>query len=185
MKRVCMKFLPRLLTDDQCEQRQTITGDLLVRSCEEVQFLKNIMTGDESWVYGYDLETKQQLSQWKGSSSLRPKRGSQVQSKTKVMLLAFIDPEGIVHHEYTPDRRTINKEFYLEVLRRLCESVCRKQPEKWRDGNWILHHDNVPAHSSHLVQQFLAKHGTAQLQQPPYSRLAPCDFSYSQGLRKF
>ena len=32
------------------------------RSCEAVQFLKNIMTGDKSWVYGYDPETKQQLS---------------------------------------------------------------------------------------------------------------------------
>jgi len=67
---------------------------------------------------------------------------------------------GIVHHEYTPDRQTINKEFYVEVLRRLRESVRRKRPEKWRDGDWILHHDNVPAHTSHLVQQFLAKHST-------------------------
>jgi len=50
MKRVCARFVPRLLTDDQCEQRQTIAGDLLERSCEDVQFLKNIVTGDESWV---------------------------------------------------------------------------------------------------------------------------------------
>ena len=48
----------------------------------------------------------------------------------------------------------------MEVLRRLRESVRRKRPEKWRDGDWILHHDNAPAHTSHLVQQFLAKHGT-------------------------
>ena len=47
---VCAKFVPRLLTDDQREQRQTIAGDLLERSCEDVQFLKNIVTGDESWV---------------------------------------------------------------------------------------------------------------------------------------
>jgi len=51
MKCVCAKFVPHLLTDDQCEQRQTIAGDLLERSCEDVQFLKNIVTGDESWVY--------------------------------------------------------------------------------------------------------------------------------------
>ena len=85
-----------------------------------------------------------------------------------------------------PDGQTINKEFYLEVLRRLRESVRRKRQEKWRDGDWILHHDNAPAHTSHLVQQFLAKHGTAQLQQPPYSPdIAPCDFFLFQGLRKF
>ena len=60
MKRVWVEFVRRLLTDDQREQRQTIGGDLLERSCEDVQFLKNVVTGDESWVYGYDRETKQQ-----------------------------------------------------------------------------------------------------------------------------
>jgi len=72
-----------------------------------------------------------------------------------------------------------------EVLRRLRESVRRKRPEKWRDGDWILHHNNAPAHTSHLVQQFLAKHGTAQLQQPPYSPdLAPCEFFLFPRLKK-
>jgi len=57
----------------------------------------------------------------------------------------------------------MNKKFYVEILRRLHEPVRRKRPEKWRDGDWILHHANAPTHTSHLVQQFLAKHGTAQL----------------------
>jgi len=56
----------------------------------------------------------------------------------------------------------------VEVLRRLRESVRRKRPEKWQDGDWILYHDNATAHTSHLVKQFFAKHITAQLQQPPY-----------------
>jgi len=89
MKRVCVKFVPRLLTDDQLEQRQTIARELFERSFEDVQFLKNIVTGDESWVYGYEPETKQQSSRWKGPTSPRPKKGCQVRSKTKVMLLAF------------------------------------------------------------------------------------------------
>jgi len=42
------------------------------------------------------------------------------------MLLAFFDSEGIVHHEYAPDGQTINKEFYLDVLRRVRESFRRK-----------------------------------------------------------
>ena len=84
MNRVCAKFVPRSLTDDQREQRQTIARDLFERSCEDVQFRKNIVTGDESWVYGYDPETKQQSSQWKGPTSPR-----QLRSKTKVILLAF------------------------------------------------------------------------------------------------
>ena len=36
MKHVCAKFVPRLLTDDQRKQRQTIACDLFERSCEDV-----------------------------------------------------------------------------------------------------------------------------------------------------
>ena len=40
----------------------------------------------------------------------------------------------------------------------------------WATGDWqLLHHDNMPAHASHLVQSFLAKHQITQVTQPPYS----------------
>jgi len=39
-------------------------------------FLKNIITGDETWVYGYDVETKVQSSQWMRKGSPRPKKGT-------------------------------------------------------------------------------------------------------------
>jgi len=105
------------------------------------------------------------------------RRGARREAKQRSCYWRFFDSDGIVHHEYAPDGQTINEEFYTEVLGRLCESVRRKRPEKWRDGNWILHHDNTLAHTSHLVQRVLPKHGTALLQQPPYSPdLAPCDF---------
>jgi hypothetical protein len=89
-------------------------------------------------------------------------------SKTKVLVLAFLDSNGIVHHVYASDVLTIIKEFYLAVFRSLSKSVSRNRREKWRGGDWILHHDNAPAHVSHLLHQFLAKHGTVQLQQPPH-----------------
>ena len=45
------------------------------------------------------------------------------------------------------------------------------------NGDWQLHHDNVPAHASRLMQSFLAKHPIAQVTQPHYSPdLVPCDF---------
>ncbi|KAG5308728.1 MOS1T transposase, partial [Pseudoatta argentina] len=43
--------------------------------------------------------------------------------------------------------------------------------------NWLLHHDNAPAHTSLLVREFLAKNNTLMMPQPPYSPdLAPCNF---------
>jgi hypothetical protein len=89
----------------------------------------------------------------------------------------FFNHEGVAHHEYTPAGHTINREYYVEVLRRLRDAVRRKWPQLWASGDWHLHHDNAPAHSSCLMQGFLAKQPIIEVCPPPYSPdLAPCDF---------
>ena len=60
MRRVSAKFVPRSLTDDQKENRVEINQELLANANGNVNFLKNIIAGDETWVYGYDVETKMQ-----------------------------------------------------------------------------------------------------------------------------
>ncbi len=63
MKRVCAKFVPCLLTDEQHEQRCFVASDLFERSTNDVSIMGNIITCDETWVYGYDPETKEQSSE--------------------------------------------------------------------------------------------------------------------------
>ena len=47
----------------------------------------------------------------------------------------------------------------------------------WATSNWQLHHNNMPAHASHLMQNFLVKHQITQETQTPSSPdLAPCNF---------
>jgi len=53
-------------------------------------------------VYGYDVETKMQTSQWMGKGSPRPKKTWMSRSKIKVMLAVFFDWKGIVHREFVP-----------------------------------------------------------------------------------
>jgi len=74
MHRVSAKFVPRLFTDDQKDNRVEISQELLGNANGNKNALKNIITGDETWVYGYGVETKMQLSQWIGKGSLRPKK---------------------------------------------------------------------------------------------------------------
>jgi histone-lysine N-methyltransferase SETMAR len=51
----------------------------------------------------------------------------------------------------------------------------KKRTEMWKNGSWILHHDNEPAHKTLSVETFLAKHKIPGLEHPPYSPdLAPC-----------
>ena len=89
MHRVAAKFVPRLLTEEQKQNRVTVSQELLDRSNTYENFLRNVITGDETWVYGYDVETKVQSSQWVGKSSPRPKKARQSRSNVKVMLIVF------------------------------------------------------------------------------------------------
>ena len=130
LRRVSAKFVPKLLTEQQKELRKEISEDMLDLANHDPEFIKTIITGDETWVYGYDPETKFQSSQWKHPESPRPKKARQVCSNVKVMQTCFFfDSRGIVHHEYAPEGQTINKEYYLQVLRRLREAVRRKRPD--------------------------------------------------------
>ena len=155
MRRVTVKFVPRLLTAEQKDDYMSVCTDLHDRAQNDPNFMSSVITGNECWVYEYDLETKQ-LSSQLSTSSLQPKKVQQVKSNIKTMLIAFFDTDGLVHHEFVPAGQMVNKEFYKTVLQRLRDAVRRHHPEKWRSGNWILHHDNAPAHRAVTTNEFLA-----------------------------
>jgi hypothetical protein len=49
----------------------------------------------------------------------------------------------------------------------------------WTDiaDNWVLHHDNMPAHTALSIREFLVKKNIPVLPHSPYSPdLAPCNF---------
>ena len=81
----------------------------------------------------------------------------QVRINVKEMLNVFFNSRDVVHHEYAPQGQTVNKEYYRDVLRRLRDAVRRKREDLWSSGNWRLHHDNAPAHSSNLIKIFWQK----------------------------
>ncbi|KAJ4435187.1 hypothetical protein ANN_23763 [Periplaneta americana] len=74
MNRVAAKFVPKLLSPEQKDLRRDVAQDLLDTANTDPGFLNTVITGDESWVYGYDPETKRQSSQWKHPESPRPKK---------------------------------------------------------------------------------------------------------------
>jgi hypothetical protein len=177
LRRVSAKFVLKLLMMEQKQLHLEVVQGMLDSANSDPEFLNMVTTGDELWVYGYDLETKAQSSQWKHSTSLKPKKAKQVRSNIEGMLTVFFDSHGVVHHEYAPQGQSINKEYYLEGLHRLHDAVRHMRPDLLAAGTWQLHHDNAPPHSSQLMQTFLAKHDIPVVRQAPYSPdLAPCNY---------
>jgi len=52
-------------------------------------FFNKIITGDETWCFAYDPETKRQSSEWVGETSPRPKKLKFQRSRIKTMLIIF------------------------------------------------------------------------------------------------
>jgi hypothetical protein len=86
---------------------------------------------------------------WKATPSSKQDKG---------VAQIFFDQDFVVHRDFAPECHTINKAYYLKVLRCLRDAIRRKRAETWSSGNWQINHENAPPHSSQLVQNVLAKH---------------------------
>jgi hypothetical protein len=91
-------------------------------------------------------------------------------SQMKTLLITFFDIKDIVHFEFISQGQTVNQAYYVEILKRLREAVCRKRPELW-PNDWILHHDSAPAHKVPSVKQFLTQQSITEMEHPPYFHL--------------
>jgi hypothetical protein len=58
--------------------------------------------------------------------------GCHVQSNVKVMLTVYFDSEGVVHHEFLPQGKTVTKEYFLEIMKSLHEVIRKERPDAWR-----------------------------------------------------
>jgi hypothetical protein len=52
------KCVPRILTADQKQQPVNFCEELYQIAIDDANFLSLVITGDESWIYGYDPQTK-------------------------------------------------------------------------------------------------------------------------------
>ena len=136
--------------------------------------LDALVTCNESWIYCYDPVTNRQSSLWKHAGSPRPRRLDRTNPPT---MIPFFDSTGIIYMHWVPNRQTVNKEYYVEVLREFRKRFCWKRPALFKSGQWHFYQNNAPVHKSILVTDYLTKMGINTVPQPPYSPdLAPCDF---------
>ena len=73
---------------------------MLERVNSNPTFIKRIVTGNETWVYEFDMQTSQQASEWGLSTEPKSIKPHQSRSKIKVMFTVFFDYRGVVHLEF-------------------------------------------------------------------------------------
>ena len=96
MRSISASLVPRLLSDDQKALRVSVCRQLKPQARDDPNFISSIITGEETWVYGYDLETKHQSSQCESPNSPRPKKARQVHSNDKSILIFFLTSKALL-----------------------------------------------------------------------------------------
>ena len=84
MRKLCAKIVPKVLSEEQKQRRVFCASDWL----SQEDLLDRVITGDESWVYEYDPETKRSSEEWKQQGE--PKKARKSRSKIKAMLIVFL-----------------------------------------------------------------------------------------------
>ncbi|UYV80695.1 BRWD3 [Cordylochernes scorpioides] len=74
MIRTSSKFVPGILTEEQKEVRMDVCKNMVEMTRTDPEWMQKIITGDETWVYQYDPETKRQSSQWIERGEPKPKK---------------------------------------------------------------------------------------------------------------
>ena len=83
----------------------------------------------------------------------------------------------MIYMHWVTTGQTVNKEYYVEVLREFRKRFHRKRPALFKSGQWHFHQDNAPVYDSILVTDYLTKMGIKIVPRRPNSPdLAPCDF---------
>ncbi|KAM8718589.1 hypothetical protein ACLKA7_001318 [Drosophila subpalustris] len=161
MKKVFSKWVPRLLTPEQKQQR-----------IDESKSCLDMFTRNKS------------SAEWHGAGESRPKRPKTQQLAGKVMASVFWDAHGIIFIDYLQKGQTINSDYYMALLERLKDEIAKKRPHMAKK-KVLFHQHNAPCHKSMKTMAKLNELGFELLPHPPYSPdLASSDYWLFADLKK-
>lgn len=175
VRKLCSRWIPHKLTPEQKHARVEWCKKMLLKYDHGLSnAVYDIVTGDETWIYSYIPERKQQSYVWVFEGEDKPTKIRQARSVGKKMIAFFFSKTGPVCTIPLQEQKTVNAEWYTTVC---LPSVFEKVREKRPRGRILLHQDNASAHTAKQTMSFLDSEEVELVTHPPYSPdLAPCDF---------
>lgn len=183
VKKISSRWIPHNLTNGQKKARVDWCKEMLQKYNHGASnAVYNICTGDESWIYAYEPETKQQSTVWVFQAEPNPTKVIRGRSTSKQMVACFFGITGHVATVELERRRTVNSEWYTTIC---LPEVFREIRKKNKKRRIILHHDNASSHTSAQTKEFLTGQNIELMGHPPYSPdLAPNDFFLFPHIKK-
>jgi hypothetical protein len=119
-------------------------------------FVNKIITGDETWCFTYDPETKRQISEWVGETFPWPKKLKFQSSRIKKMLTNFRISRCSAQRIRTRGK-TVHAGFYKGVMDGLLKRIERVRPAALGCRVFFWLHNNTLAHKATNVSEFTVR----------------------------
>ena len=178
LRKICARWVPHLLTDKQKQSLVRLASQVIEKydKCDPLH-LEEIVTGDETWIYHFQPDSKAKNKVWVSSEGDRPVIAGLCKTSNGMLYAIFFDSKCPVLHIPVPKGSSVTGKFYREsVLTQLVDFYQKRRPRTGVHGIKLLH-ENAPAHKSATVQEYQKESGLDVSDHPPYSPdLSPCDF---------
>ena len=123
LRKVCARWVPHLLTEEQKIQRLKCARELLktYKGCNS-RVISNLLTGDGTWVHMFESQRRADNKQWKRKAQKRPCIAKRTISSKKMLYAIFFNSSGPVVQVPCPSGHTVTGRFYKNsVLKKVKE----------------------------------------------------------------
>ena len=178
LHKICARWVLHSLTDEQKQSRVRLASQVIEKyDKSDPRRLEEIVTGNETWIYQFQRDSKAETKVWVSSEGDRPVIARRCKTSNGMLYAIFFDSKGLVLQIPVLKGSSVTGKFYREsVLTQLVDFYQKRRPRTDVRSIKLLH-DNAPAHKSATVQEYLKEFGLDVLDHPPYSPdLSPCDF---------
>ena len=154
LRKICARWVPHLLTDEQKQSRVRLASQVIEKydKCDP-RCLEEIVTGDETWIYHFQPDSKAKNKVWVSSEGDRPVIARHCKTSNRMLYAIFFDSKGPVLQIPVPKCSSVTGKFYREsALSQLVDFYQKRRPHTCVCCI-KLPHDNAPAHKSATVQE--------------------------------
>ena len=168
LRKICARWVPYLLIDKQKQSLVRLASQVREKydKCDPRR-LEEIVTGDETWIYHFQPDSKAKNKVWVSSEGDRPVIARRCKTSNRMLYAIFFDLKGPVLQIPVSKGSSVTGKFYREsVLTQLVDIYQKRRPRTGVRGINVLH-DNAPAHKYATVQEYLKDSGLHVLDHLP------------------
>ena len=117
LRKICARWVPHVLTDEQKQSRVRLASQVIEKydKCDP-RHLEEIVTGDETWIYHFQPDSKAKNRVWVSSEGDRPVIVHHSKTFSRMLYAIFFDSKGPVLQIPVPKGSSVTGKFYREIV---------------------------------------------------------------------